>query len=108
MFQTNYLGVPFKVSFDHYTFYDNDSPTPVRHATEAKIEIKINRSWVKISDGISIVHPNDFQHGQWSKAKGRKIALTRAWLNGKHEFCQSRVFRRHIWQEYFKRLGKVA
>lgn len=107
MFQTNYLGVPFKVSFDHYTFYDNDSPTPVRHATEARIEIKINRSWVKISDGISIVHPNDFQHGQWSKAKGRKIALARA-LKSSDQYCRSKLFRSHIWAEYFKKIGKVA
>ena len=106
MFTTNYLGVPVEVNFVHVRLLC-DEPEP-RPATVAVISIQINNRWVEIAKGSCIVHPNDLRHGVWSKASGRKIALTRALLNGKHEFCQSRVFRRHIWQEYFKRLGKVA
>lgn len=107
MFATNYLGVPVKVQFDHIRrlFMDEAEPRP---ATVAVISIQINNRWVEIAQGSCIVHPNDLRHGVWSKASGRKIALARALVNGKHEFCQSRVFRRHIWREYFGKLGKVS
>lgn len=106
MFTTNYLGVPVKVKFDHVRLLcDEPNPRPV---TNAIISIQINGSWVEIASGACIVHPNDLRHGSWSKAEGRKIALTRALLNGKHDFCKSKIFRRHIWREYFGKLGKVS
>lgn len=58
----------------------------------------------KICYGVSKCSPQD----QFNRETGRKIALTRALLQGVHEFALSKEKREVIWKAYFDRIPKVT